>query len=156
MSIQKAIIRFFIIFSGAGYLCLISFPVFSTEGSKGLVGMSLPASFQAFSDDSPWNSPIPDTPEIDIHSDIMVAHLKEKAQIIKGDIVKWTIPLFVIDSAVCPRINIESTKGELYSTIDPDKNGIAENIPIPQGVWPDPEEDAHMILVDPEVNKVWE
>ena len=66
------------------------------------------------------------------------------------------MPLFVIDSTVCPLVSIESTKGELYSTIDPDSNGIAENIPIPQGVWPDPEEDGHMILVDPKINKAWE
>lgn len=156
MNARANFLRFLVILSGIGFVCLIPFSVFSGDDNKGLIGISLPASFQAFSDDSPWNTPIAEAPEIDMDSDKMIQHLKDKSEIIKGDTVKWTIPIFVIDSTVCPRINIASTKGELYSTIDPDNNGIAENIPMPQGVWPDPEEDAHMALVDPEVNKVWE
>ena len=155
MKILMVFIKFPFVLSGIIFMCLIPFSTFSAD-DKGLIGISLPASFQAFSDDSPWNTPVPESPEIDVDSDKMVKHLKDKSGIIKGDTVKWSIPLFVIDSTVCPRISIKSTKGELYSTIDPDNNGTAENIPMPQGVWPDPEEDAHMVLVDPEVNKVWE
>lgn len=148
--------KFFIMLFGIGFVCLIFSSVFSTENNKGLIGMSLPASFRAFSDDSPWNTPIPEAPEIDRHSDKMIQHLKNSAEIIKGDTVKWTMPLFVIDSSACPWVSIESVKGELYFTVDPHGRGIAKNIPMPEGVWPDPEQDAHMILVDPKVGTVWE
>lgn len=155
MNVRATALRLLVILSGIVYLCLIPFSVFSADG-KGLIGMSLPASFQAFSDDSPWNTPIAQTPEIDLYSDKMVHHLINKSEMIKGDTLRWTIPLFVIDSTVCPRVSVKSIKEALHPTIDPDNNGIAENIPMPRGIWPDPEKDAHMALVDPKINKVWE
>ena len=123
---------------------------------KGYLGMSLPADFQAFSNTSPWNIPISENPEIDPYSDLMINHLKYRAQKLKGDMTKWTIPIHVIDSKNSPRVDVKSTSKGLNLEIDPDRNNIVEGLPIPEGVWPDPEKDGHMVLVDPKRRKSWE
>ncbi|KKR31055.1 MAG: hypothetical protein UT63_C0086G0007 [Candidatus Gottesmanbacteria bacterium GW2011_GWC2_39_8] len=125
-------------------------------GSKGYLGMSLPANFKAFGPNCPWNTPIPKNPETDSFSELMINNLKYKAKVLKIDTKKWTIPLFVIDSKNSPKVDVKTTSIYLYYTVDPDENGIAEGIPIPEGVWPDPEKDGHMLLIDPKVRKSWD
>jgi hypothetical protein len=124
--------------------------------NTGLLGISLPSSFRAFSSTSPWNTPIPANPVLDSNSQKMINNLKSKAQTLKGNFTNWTIPLFVIDSSVSPKRNVPTTSEALNLTVDPDRNGIAEGIPIPEGVWPDPKSDGHMLLVDPNVRKSWD
>ena len=76
MNTRAYLINFLFILSGIGLVCLIPFSAFSADDGKGLIGISLPASFQAFSDESPWNTPVPEVPEIDIDSAKMIQHLK--------------------------------------------------------------------------------
>jgi hypothetical protein len=139
------------------FFALIFFntPTLSLDNT-GYKGMSLPADFRAFSTTSPWNTPIPNNAAIDSYSNSMIKNLKSKAPIIKGNLTKWTIPLFVIDSKISPKKNVKTTSDALNLTVDPDQNGIAEGLPIPEGVWPDPESDGHMTLVDPNVRKSWD
>jgi hypothetical protein len=124
--------------------------------NTGYIGMSLPASFRAFSITSPWNTPIPTNPAIDPNSKTMITNLKNKAVELKGNITNWTIPLFVIDSSISPKRNVPTTSKAINLTVDPDRNAIAEGIPIPEGVWSDPKSDGHMLLVDPNVKKTWD
>jgi hypothetical protein len=124
--------------------------------NTGYLGMSLPADFQAFSSTSPWNTPISRRPAIDPYSKNMIKNLKSKATVLKANITNWTIPLFVIDSAISPKRNVPTTSDAFNLTVDPDQNGIAEGIPLPEGVWPDPKSDGHMLLIDPNVRKSWD
>ena len=124
--------------------------------NKGLIGMSLPAEFRPFSNDSPWNTAIPKNPELDLYSDLMVKHLKSKARILKGDMKKWTVPVFVINSDLCPQHKIRTTSSHLNPELDPDGDNISIDIPIPEGVWPDPERDGHMVLIDLKKMKSWD
>jgi hypothetical protein len=86
----------------------------------------------------------------------MIATLATAAPTLGGAYRKWTYPMHVIDSTRCPLVSVPTTGDGLYSSVDPDRNGVAEGIPMPAGVWPDPEADGHMVLVDPVVRKSWE
>jgi hypothetical protein len=124
--------------------------------NPGYIGISLPPSFQAFTISSPWNTPISTYPAIDPYSKTMIQNLKSKASILKGSFTGWTIPLFVIDSAASPKRTLKTTGDAFNPDVDPNRDGIAEGIPIPDGVWPDPKSDGHMLLVDPNVRKTWD
>ena len=120
------------------------------------LGMSLPADFRPFSNDSPWNTPIPPDAEIDPMSKEMIENLCNHCKQLKRGIIKWTIPLFVINSENCPKIDVPTIKDCLYHTVDPDENDIAKDIPIPKQAWPDPQQDGHMLLVDPFIKRTWD
>ncbi|GBE02881.1 hypothetical protein BMS3Abin08_02333 [bacterium BMS3Abin08] len=146
--------RYIVIFTCLSLFCFLG--VSTSSGNDGYLGMSLPANFKAFSRSSPWNTPIPENPEIDPFSGWMIEYLKKKAGSLVGNIRKWTIPVHVIDSERSPKVDVKSSNGYLYHTVDPDEDGIAEGLPIPEGVWSDPERDGHMVLVDPGKRKSWE
>lgn len=129
---------------------------FAGQQQDCLQGMSLPPDYLPFSPDSPWNTPITAKPKIDAFSGQMISNLKQTAQMLKGDMTKWTIPLFVIDSESCRKTNVAANKKELNPLLDPDGNGVAEALPVPEGVWPDPESDGHLLLVDPNLGQSWD
>ena len=116
----------------------------------------IPAHFRAFSENSPWNSPIPANPDVSIYSPMMITRLKSQVYRIEASTNIWTVPIFFINSAQSPKMDIPSTSGELFEVIDPDDTGIARNVPIPEGIWSDPEADGHMVLVDPIRYLSWE
>lgn len=131
-------------------------PAPSVSGS-GYIGMSLPAGFVAFSNTSPWNVPIPANPTLDPNSSLMISTLTQNAATIHGNFVKWTIPLFVIDSQASPKVTVTGSSPDPFDpAVDPNSTGIATGIPIPVGVWPDPSTDGHMLLVDPVAKKSWD
>lgn len=146
--------------SAAFFLAPLAFivrpPIVDAAMEKGLIGISLPADFRPFSADSPWNTPIPKRAEIDPNSELMINNLKNKVKILTGNVLNWTVPLFVIDSKTSPRRAVKTKNEYLYYTIDPDENRIAEGIPLPKGVWSDPKEDGHMLLIDPKARKSWD
>jgi hypothetical protein len=118
--------------------------------------MSLPAEFRAFNSNSVWNTPIPADAEVDPDSAAMIAKLESKCSRLKVSVDKWTFPLHVIDASQCPRVDVKTTSEVLFESVDPDGNGIAEGLPIPEGIWADPGGDGHMILADPVLRKSWE
>lgn len=124
--------------------------------APGNMGMSLPANFRAFSQDSPWNTPIPSSADVDPDSDAMITNLKNKTKILKGNITNWSVPLFVIDETLSPKQNVKSNSEHLNPLVDPDDKGFAKNLPIPDDVWPDPQTDGHMLLIDPVARKSWD
>jgi hypothetical protein len=124
--------------------------------TSGYIGISLPADFQAFNKQSPWNTPIPDKTVTDPYSEAMMSNLIKKVKIIRGNIMGWTVPLFVIDSKASPKRDLRTTGDHFNEEIDPLDTKVAKGIPIPEGVWPDPMTDGHMLLVDPKARKSWD
>ncbi|MBF0565697.1 MAG: hypothetical protein HQK89_10675 [Nitrospirae bacterium] len=137
----------------AAVQCLLI--VYAHTAGTGYLGMSLPAGFVAFSGTSPWNTPLPANPTIDPNSSSMISTLTKKINTINGNFVKWTVPLFVIDSQAAPKVTVTGS-GPFDPAVDPNGTGIATGIPIPVGVWPDPSTDGHMLLVDPVAKKSWD
>lgn len=119
-------------------------------------GTSLPAEFQAFSPASPWNTPIPKSARADAGSAKMITNLRAKSRGLTYALTSWSFPLHVIDISASPLHDVPTTSDALYPSVDPDGNNIAEGVPIPDGVWPDPMQDGHMILVDPVARISWE
>jgi hypothetical protein len=124
--------------------------------TPGYLGMSLPADFRAFSDDSPWNARIAENPPIDPGSELMIQKLAAGADNLRGAFLKWTMPIHVVDSAVVPKVRVMTTTGPKNKQIDPDQDNVIEGMPIPFEAWPDPERDGHMVVVDPKARKSWE
>ncbi|TAN41331.1 MAG: hypothetical protein EPN22_15565 [Nitrospirae bacterium] len=144
-----------VVFSTALFLVLTGLPAL-TQGNPGYKGMGLPADFIPFSSKSPWNTSIPANVSVDQNSARMIENLKKKAGILKGNMVHWSVPLFVIDSAASPKVDVKSSSSNMNPLVDPENKGSARNIPIPDGVWPDPKGDGHMLLVDPVEKKSWD
>ena len=67
---------------------------------------------------------------------------------VRFDYKRWTVPLHVINSDLSPHRQIKM--------VTRDVEWFEDNIPIPEGVWPDPEDDAHMLLVDPVKRLTWD
>jgi hypothetical protein len=134
----------------------IAFAGEAAAGSAGYMGMSLKADFRPFSADSPWNTAIAPGAKVDKYSDLMIKNMKERRLSLKADSAKWSIPLFVIDSTKSPKADVKSATGAFPAHVDPDGDGTARGLPIPDGVWPDPEKDGHMLLVDPLLKKSWD
>jgi len=124
-------------------------------GQDGLLGTSLPPGYVPFSPESPFNQPIPPDAEADALNDQMIAQLK-KAGPLKGDMTRWTVPLFVIDAAVSPKASIRAKGKTFHPDVDPNGYGFVDDIPMPAGIWPDPEKDGHMLLVDPKLQRAWD
>jgi hypothetical protein len=126
------------------------------------LGMSLPADFEIFNATSPWNTLIGVKPKIDTDSKQMIKHLIDTLNamglkpVIGINYRQWTPPIHVIDADKAPKRDVLSTDDHLYETIDPDQDGIAEDIPLPDGIWSDADGDGHMILVDTGKMKMWE
>ena len=99
---------------------LSSLPLYSFQNNVkgGYLGISLPADFKAFSHSSPWNTPVLEDPEIDPFSGWMIDYLKNKAKVLKENIRKWTVPVHVIDSEKSPKVNVKSSNGYLYHTVE--------------------------------------
>lgn len=127
-----------------------------SPANTGYLGMSLPANFKPFTAASPWNTPISQSPEIDPDSALMIANLSATAPYFGADFVKWTTPVHVIDFTQARKVNVYSSKGPRSPDVDPNADGIIENIPMPAGIWPDPEQDGHVVMVDPVARKSWE
>jgi hypothetical protein len=118
-----------------------------------------------FSDTSYWNQPIGENPETDPRSDHFIGLLKREPTGNNFGInaTKWTIPVYEADSTT-PRIDI----GYYYLSDQEKENwrtqrerfghgpGFGKNVPLPPEATPDPEEDAHMAVVDWENKVAWD
>ena len=124
--------------------------------SQGYLGMSLPADFRAFSKSSPWNQSISDNAIVDSGSELMVRHLAKVEEQLKGAFTSWTVPIHVIDATKVKKVDVKNLSNNTNIVNDPDRNGIIENVPIPDDAWADPKEDAQMTLVDPKLRKSWD
>lgn len=156
--------------NSSNYLALLTL-LFSTSlicsasthiSCDGYLGTDLPTGTFVYAATSPWNSEINGSPMVDPDSDLMIQTLKDrmenfygKSSTLRFDNRNWSAPMFVIDSDTAPLVDIHTTD-IFHGSVDPDRNGIVENVPLPDCVFPDPKADGHMILVDPDANTVWE
>ncbi len=121
----------------------------------GLLGSSLPADFRPFDPTSPWNTPIPSNPPIDPYSEMIIARLKHECHHLIGSFTVWTTPLFVIDASRSLKATVFIQGNCVNPILDPYETRVIQGIPIPEGVWPDPSKDGHMLLVDPKLRRSW-
>lgn len=142
-----------LVFALAGLLGLGPARPAQAEGC--LTGMALPQGYRPFTPQSPWNTPIATDARVAPDSEAMIRALARQAPHFSAALVKWTPPLFVIDAASCPQVELPTRSDMLHPSVDPDGDGKAL-VPMPAGVWPDPTEDGHLLLVDPNARKAWE
>jgi hypothetical protein len=118
-----------------------------------------------FSDTSFWNQPIGEHPEIDPESDRFISLLKQEPTGNNFGInaTRWTIPVYEACKTT-PRVDIG-----YYYLSDREKEhwhtsrerfghgpGFGKNVPMPPEATPDPEEDAHLAVVDRENRIAWD
>jgi hypothetical protein len=112
--------------------------------------------FRPFSATSPWNTPVPTNAVVDPDSGAMITMLSSNARTLGANIRKWSVPVFIIDAARTRRVNVRTTSECLNPRVDPDRDNIAERLPIPANVWADPAGDGHLTLVDLYQRKCWD
>jgi len=133
-----------------------------------LILVSEPTFFAA---DSFWNQPLPQNAKIDPRSDLWISLLaQEPAGAYFGiNTDKYTIPVYIADENT-PRYtvyhrevsqhfkDIHGHNNSWFETHDHygHGNGFGQNVPIPEGAMMDPQEDAHMVIVDWNQNRVWD
>jgi hypothetical protein len=117
-----------------------------------------------FSTTSFWNQPIPNNPEIDSNSSSWIKMLKQEptGENFGISFNKWTVPVYEVDSTTHlyeikkhyltekEKINW-NTKRECFGH----GPGFI-NVPIPEEAVADPEEDAHIALIDRTRNIAWD
>lgn len=108
-----------------------------------------------FSDSSFWNQPIGPDPEIDPRSEHFTGLLM-KGRYGPGfgiNLTHWTIPVYEVDARtpmrrIHQRRETSQKKYKLWGEIFSHGPGFGPEIPIPDHAQPDPENDAHMAMVD--------
>ncbi len=126
--------------------------------------MEVPSDLMRFSKDSPWRQKILSTQTLDSNSDAMIANLKKiltidlkkSKAVLNPSIQKWSSPVHIIDSDNCELFDVQNENWSYHDSIDPDRDWIIKNIPIPKEIWAEPEVDWHTILIDLNKRKVRE
>ncbi len=105
--------------------------------------------WRPFSDDSPWNTPIPADAEIDPNSDELVQGLGA----VYINIRDWSIPVYYIDSDLVPKYNVRDSRPGIYG----DGFKPPNQIPIPDGAVASPPTngDNHLCIIDKKKNIEW-
>ncbi|MGB0671369.1 MAG: hypothetical protein ACPGNT_07715 [Rhodospirillales bacterium] len=123
--------------------------------TPGLLGQSLPPDFRPFHPESAWNKPIAvDAPVYPLSAAIM-KRMAEVAGPLKADSARWSIPLYVVDADKARRDTVWFTK-DPNPLVDQLGVGFVEGVPLPPGIEPDPEDDGHMLVVDPKKMVSWD
>jgi len=104
--------------------------------------------WRAFSDDSPWNTPIPADPALEPDSDALIEDLATSSEwnFLGINIPRFSVPVFWADAET-----------PLYDVQVRDVVGFrfGEPVPIPDGAAPDPMSDAHLCIVDRTAGWEW-
>ena len=121
-----------------------------------------------FADGSFWNTPLPEQTEADPQSAAWIAMLKTEPNGPFGvNLYQWTIPIYEVDKNT-PRRKVHR---RIHSEEDLKKRrskwigvghrfghgpGFGDDVPIPDAVEADPEDDAHLALIDWENGIAWD
>lgn len=117
-----------------------------------------------FADDSFWNQPISGNPEIDPRSDAWIAMLEQEptGNNFGLNCSKWTIPVYEADSTT-PVYHIKhhylSERSKVTWNTERTHFGHFPGfnpVPVPEAAIPDPEEDAHLAIIDRGRGIVWD
>ncbi len=131
-------------------------------GSKTKTTEDIPRRF--FSDKSYWNQPVPEDATADPENDRWIAMLKSEptGNNIGINTTKWTVPVFEVDSTT-PLIEVKlhylskREKQVWESSREHFGHGPGFSpVPIPAHARPDPQEDAHIALIDRERGIAWD
>lgn len=121
---------------------------------QGIIGHSLPGSYRPFSDDSPWNRPIPATVPTHPDSQKIIAFAITQAKHIRM-VREYTIPVWVVNADNIPLVKVRSDA--IFDTWDKDRDGWSDvGVPLTKTMWPEPTGDGHLCIVDPFKNTAWE
>lgn len=124
------------------FLCLTAFLAIVTISKCSSEEKNTFAQFSLYSADSPFNQEIPENPQIDPNSELMVQSLivSKNENGFSLDLADWTIPVFYA--------NGNTRKYDVKLTPDWTDEATITGIPIPDGAFPDPEDDGHMVIID--------
>jgi hypothetical protein len=114
-----------------------------------------PAVWRPFSDDSPWNTPIPADVELEPDSAALIDDLAHSSPFgVKLDIniSRYSIPLHFADEATPTLPVVADIGGQGWGRGGP---GAVFDMPLPAGAVPDPESDHHLAVVDRERGLEW-
>lgn len=140
---------------------------FSSESSQSSVSSSSepdnndpdenpPSVWRPFSDDSPWNQPISENPDLHPQSAQLIEHMIRSVSpdYLWLNIQEWSIPVYEVDNTEVPFVNVSVTSINGAST----GSGWLDVFPapIPEGAAPDRQSDAHMVILDRAQNKSWD
>jgi hypothetical protein len=111
------------------------------------VSTSPPSAWRPFSADSPWNTPIPASAELEPGSATLVANFIKSGVEAYGahldvNIATYSIPLYWADAGT-PSHPVKAANGG----VGWGGNDVTADMPIPDGAAPDPESDHHMLVV---------
>lgn len=122
---------------------------------------------QVFSDSSPWNTLIENTPELEPKT-VQMMQLVKDYSVAGGNAPKlglaykaWTVPLHFIDSTTAIKRSVFfdtalfSPEG-FHDSVDPTGSGVVHNVPLPLSVWSDPQTDGHMGMYDTATGLIYE
>jgi hypothetical protein len=114
------------------------------------------SAWRPFSDDSPWNTPIPDNPTLHPESDELIRDLETSSPFgehLDVNIPGYSIPLYWADENT-PAVEVHCRIGGMGFTGDNGFDATAM-VPIPADAAPDPESDRHLLIVDRSTNLEW-
>ena len=127
--------------------------VVTPAAAAGYLGTSLPTTAVLFPA-SFWTTPIGSAPALGADSAGQIAMLRHALADVLGyqptlqvNIVRYSAPVHVVDRRTSPIVDIPCDSA-LPMSLDPDQDRVAEGIPVPDGLWADPSDDSHMIIVD--------
>ena len=122
--------------------------------SSGIIGGSLPGTWRPFSDDSPWNQPIPADARVHADNDLIMATVVSEARNIR--LANSYMPsLWVVNADNMPFFLADSPYP--FDTWDQDRDRRTEaGVPIDDTMWPENTSDGHITIVDPFRKLAWE
>jgi len=126
-----------------------------TQGTgAGILGQSLPGAWRPFSDDSPWNTPIPDQAPIHPMSETLIRTMELESSHL-ALIHTYLTPIWVVDSDKMPLVRVRSDR--IFDTWDKDGDGWSDvGAPLTPSMWGEPTGDGQICVVDPRKNLLWD
>lgn len=122
--------------------------------SVGIIGGSLPGTWRPFSDDSPWNQPIPANATVHPENDQIMSTMVAEARNLRLS-NSYMPSLWVVNADNMPFFFAESPYP--FDTWDQDRDGRTEaGVPIDATMWPENTSDGHIVIVDPFRKLSWE
>ncbi len=139
--------------AGAGGASGSSGGASGASGSSGTGGAGV---WRAFADDSPWNTPIEQNPELDPESDAMIADLAGSSRfgsLLGINIERFSVPRYDADAST-RRLLVRCRLGGFGF---PGNDGLMASamVPWPEGALPDPGTDHHLLIIDRSTNTEW-
>lgn len=129
-------------------------PPVSGAIQQSMVPASVAENWRPFSEDSPWNTPIPDNAVIDAKSDILVENLTASNPLYIN-MNQWTVTVRYFDSSVAPKRGVFPVfPGRYGPGFEPD-----QRVPLPDDAFTagvPQSQEFYISLVDPKLNKSWD